>query len=270
MFNHAEKLNLVREIVQSLESVLIAFSGGADSTFLLNVCRKVLGEKVLAVTATSPIHPSDEIRHAIEIVRSLPVNHLLIEGKEMGNPVFTANPPERCYYCKLELFGRLRELALEEGLINIVDGLNYDDLSDYRPGNRASDELGVRHPLQEARLTKEDVRLLSREMGLSTWDKPSQACLASRFPYGTPITVKSLRTVEEAEKFLHSLGIGQLRVRHYNQMARIEVDPGDMYRLLEEDNRQYLLTRFRELGYLHITLDLAGYRSGSLNEGLAI
>lgn len=256
--------------MHSLESVMIAYSGGVDSTFLLKLGREILGEKLLAVTSRSPIHASREIYHAVEMARSLRVKHYIIESKEMENPDFAANPPERCYYCKLELFGRLRELALQEGLSNIVDGSNYDDLSDYRPGSSASAEFGVRHPLQEALLTKEDIRLLSLEMGLPTWDKPSQACLASRFPYGTPLTRESLRKVEKAESFLCSLGIRQTRVRHYQEMARIEVDPADMHILLEEGNRKYILTRFRELGYLHITLDLAGYRSGSLNEGLVL
>lgn len=270
MLNDKEKLNIVREIIRSLDNALVAYSGGVDSTFLLKVCREVLGEKVLAVTAKSPLHPSGEINGAVEMARSLAVKHLVIESREMDNPDFVVNPPERCYYCKIELFNRLKGVARDEGFNNIVDGSNYDDLSDYRPGSRAAAEFGVRHPLQEAGLTKENIRVLSKELGLSTWDKPSQACLASRFPYGTSITRESLRRVGEAEGFLRSLGIRQLRVRHYNETARIEVESGDMRLLLEEGNRHYILTRFRELGYLHITLDLAGYRSGSMNEGLNV
>ncbi|HJX70208.1 MAG TPA: ATP-dependent sacrificial sulfur transferase LarE, partial [Dehalococcoidia bacterium] len=187
---------------------------------------------------------------------------------ELENPNFVANPPDRCYHCKLELFHKLKGIAEEEGLRNIVDGSNCEDSSDYRPGRRAAIELGVRHPLQEAKLTKDEIRLLSKEMGLPTWNKPSLACLASRFPYGTPITKESLVVVDEAENFLHSLGIGQLRVRHYNKTARIEVEPQDMDLLLEGKSRYRILVRFKELGYLYVTLDLVGYRTGSLNEGL--
>jgi len=268
MLHETEKLNILREILQPLDSVLVAYSGGVDSAFLLKLCRDVLGEKVLAVTAKSPTYTSTELTNAIELARSLSVRHHIIESKELENPDFTANPPERCYHCKLELFSQLKGIAEEEELRNIVDGSNYDDLSDYRPGGRAADQLGVRHPLQEAKLTKQDVRLLSKEMGLSNWDKPSLACLASRFPYGTPITEESLLIVEKAESFLHSLGIGQLRVRCYNKTARIEVEPRDMHILLEEKNRHRILARLKELGYLHITIDLAGYRTGSLNEEL--
>jgi uncharacterized protein len=225
---------------------------------------------VLAVTADSPTYPSPELAKAIEIAKSLSVRHRLIETKELENANFIANSPDRCYYCKLELFHGLKQIAQEEGIRNIVDGSNYDDIKDYRPGMRAAAELGVCHPLQEAQLTKDEIRAFSKEMGVPTWDKPSLACLASRFPYGTPITKQSLLVVEEAEAFLHSLGIGQLRLRHYDQTARIEVEPREMHLLLHESNRQRIVARLKELGYLYITLDLAGYRSGSMNEGLSL
>jgi len=265
-----EKLLRLKEILSQLGSMLVAYSGGVDSTFLLKLCRDALKEKVLAVTANSLIYPSQELAKAIEIAKSFSVRHRIIETKELENPDFVANLPDRCYHCKFELFHELKQIAKEEGISNVVEGSNYDDLSDYRPGMRAAAELGVRHPLQEAQLTKDEIRALSKEMGLPTWDKPSLACLASRFSYGIPITKQCLMVVDEAEAFLHSLGIGQLRLRHYDKTARIEVEPREMHLLLDEPNRQRIVSRLKELGYLYITLDLAGYRSGSMNEGLSL
>jgi len=268
MLHATDKLSILKEILSQLDSVLIAYSGGVDSTLLLKLCEDTLDGNVLAVTAKSPIYTSQEMANAVMMAESLSAKHRIIETKVLENPKFLANSPDRCYQCKLELFHRLKQIAREEGLNTIVDGSNYDDLGDYRPGMRAASELGVRHPLQEAKLTKAEIRLLSREMELPNWDKPSLACLASRFPYSTPITRESIAAVEQAETFLHSLGIGQLRVRHYDKTARIEVEPGDMPILLEEKIRHRILTRLKELGYLYITLDLAGYRTGSTNEVL--
>lgn len=268
MISTQEKLRRLKAMLVQMDSIVVAYSGGVDSTLLLKLCSDVLEGRVLAVTAVSPTYPSQEIAAATEVARSLSARHLVIETKELEDANFVANSPERCYYCKLELFGELGQIAREQGMRNVVDGSNYDDLGDYRPGMRAADELGVRRPLQEARLTKDEIRLLSRELGLPTWNKPSLACLASRFPYGTPITKQSLAIVEEAETFLHNLGIGQLRLRHYDRTARIEVEPQQMRLLLEERNRQRIVTRLKELGYVYITLDLAGYRTGSMNEGL--
>lgn len=269
MITRVEKLQQLERILGQLGSALVAYSGGTDSTFLLKVCQDTLKEKVLAVTAKSPTYSSSELTQAIEMTKSLSVRHRIIETKELENPNFVVNSPDRCYHCKLELFCQLRQIAREGEIRSVVDGSNYDDLNDYRPGMRAAAELGVCHPLQEAKLTKDEIRVLSKEMVLPTWNKPSLACLASRFPYGIPITKESLTMVEEGEAFLHSLGIGQLRLRHHDKTARIEVEPQDMRLLLKEQNRRQTIARFKELGYLYITLDLAGYRSGSLNEGIA-
>jgi uncharacterized protein len=266
--HEVEKLHILQGILQQLDGVVVAYSGGVDSTFLLKVCLDVLKGNVLAVTASSTTYPSRERSDAIEIAASLSVRHRIIETQELENPQFAANPPDRCYHCKIELFGRLRQIAEEEGLRNVADGSNYDDLSDHRPGMRAAAEFGIRHPLQEAGLTKEEIRILSKEMGLPTWDKPSFACLASRFPYGTLVTKDALIIVEEAENFLRRLGIGQVRVRHYDTTARIEVEPQDMHILLGEQNRRRIVARFEELGYTYVTLDLTGYRTGSMNKGL--
>ena len=268
MISTEEKLCRLKEELLHLESVVVAYSGGVDSTFLLRVCRDVLQEKVLAVTASSSIYPSQELVKAAEIAKSLSVRHLVIKTRELENPIFVNNTPDRCYYCKLELFGELKKLAIEYGMKNVVDGSNYNDLNDYRPGAKAATELGIRQPLQEAQLTKEEIRALSREMGLPTWNKPSLACLASRLPYGIPITAQCIATIDAAEAYLRGLGIEQVRVRHYGKAARIEVMPHDMGILFNDPNRQRIINHLRELGYIYITIDLAGYRSGSMNEDL--
>ena len=268
MVSIEEKLHHLQYELRRLDSVAVAYSGGVDSTLLLSLCCEVLSERVLAVTAVSATYPSHEMAGAVDVARSLSARHLAIETAELENPDFVANSLERCYHCKLELFRALRRVADDAGMKHIVDGSNYDDLSDYRPGMRAADEFGVRRPLQEVRLSKEEIRTVSRARGLTTWNKPSLACLASRLPYGTPITREVLGLVDEAESFLHSLGIGQLRLRHHGRTARIEVEPGQMGLLLEDANRRRIVTRLREVGYSHVTLDLDGYRTGSMNEGL--
>jgi len=258
------KLERLKQTLQQMGSVLVAYSGGVDSTLLLKVAKDVLKEKVLAVTARSPIHPEREYHKAKEMADALGVKSFSIWTDEISRVEFRRNHEDRCYWCKRWLFTELKELAREEGIEWVVEGSNVDDLKDYRPGMRARDELGVRSPLCEVGLNKEEIRLLSKELGLPTWDKPSLACLASRIPYGTPITQELLQRVERAEEILLSMGLRQVRVRHHGKVARIEVEPTDMERLMRQ--RAEISSRLKRLGYVYVTLDLEGYRSGSLNE----
>lgn len=259
------KLDRLREILVSLGSVLVAFSGGVDSSFLLKMALDTLGpERVLAVTAASETYFPEEVEAARALAQSLGARHLVITTTELEQEEFATNPPERCYFCKRHLMSELVALARGEGLAAVVDGSNWDDLGDYRPGARAARELGVRSPLQEAGLTKAEIRAFSRQLSLPTWDKPSLACLASRFPYWTRITREELRQVAQAEGFLRQLGFRQLRVRHHGSLARIEVLPEDFSRLLQV--AEQVRRRFQELGYVYVTMDLAGYRTGSMNE----
>lgn len=261
-----EKQARLAEILNGLGSVLVAYSGGVDSTFLAAAARRTLGDNVLAVTAASPTYPSSEIEDARAVAGKLGFRHVVIETDELDNPEFVRNDRSRCYYCKGELFGKLWEIARNEGLAVVVDGSNADDTGDYRPGRRAGQELAVRSPLLEAGLTKTEIREISRQWDLPTWKKPSFACLSSRFPYGTSITLDALERIEQAEKYLRSLGLVQLRVRHHEPMARIEVDSEGFSILLDPEVRSGVVRRFRELGYTYVTLDLEGYRTGSLNE----
>ena len=260
------KQESLKEILRSLESVVIAYSGGVDSTFLSKVAFDVLGENALAVTAKSETYPRSEFEESQELARKIGIKHETIVSEELDIPEFSGNPVNRCYYCKKELLGKLRKTAKERGLKCVVEGSNFDDLDDYRPGMQAVNELGIRSPLKEAKLTKEEIRELSKRLGLPTWDKPSFACLSSRFPYGNEITREKLTAVGEAEIFLRNLGIRQLRVRHHDQVARIEVAKEDMEILLR--NREQVVMKLKELGYTYITMDLQGYRTGSMNEVL--
>jgi uncharacterized protein len=257
-------------ILQQMGSVLIGLSGGTDSAFLAVTARRVLGrDAVLAVTARAPIFPRHEMEDAAQIAETYDVRHAVVVVDPLADVRFTVNPPNRCYHCKFTVFAELREVARERGLAWVADGTNVDDVGDYRPGLKASDELGVRHPLKEAGMTKAEIRALSRELGLPTADKPPAACLASRFAYGQQITEDGLLAVERAEDILRGLGYRQCRARVHGDIARIELgrdeDPAP---LLREQNRRQLAAALKDSGFLYVTLDLEGYRTGSLNEAL--
>ncbi|MDY6876261.1 MAG: ATP-dependent sacrificial sulfur transferase LarE [Chloroflexota bacterium] len=264
------QLNTLKQILAEMGSALIAYSGGVDSTFLLKVAVDVLGSSVVAVTARSAIHPAWELAAAKDVTQGLGVRHIFVQTDELTDPRFASNPPDRCYFCKRALFARLHKVAVECGLDCVADGSNYDDRYDYRPGRKALKELGVKSPLEEAQLAKKDIRALSREMGLPTWNKPALACLATRFPYGDRLDREKLKKVEAAEGFLYSLapGIKQLRVRVHGTIARIEVLKEDQSLFLKENLAGQILSEFEELGYTYVTLDLRGYRMGSMDEHL--
>lgn len=264
------KYTKLTRIVKDMGSVVVAFSGGVDSTLLVTVVQEVLGGQTLAVIAVSETYTEEEYQEAVRFVKERGIAHQVIKTEELQDRHFADNPPERCYWCKSELFGKLQEIARERGIQAIVDGTNTDDVChDIRPGLKASKEKGVRHPLQEAGFSKEDIRALSCHLGLPTWNKPAAACLSSRIPYGDKITGEKLQMIGRAEACIRQHGFRQVRVRHHGKLARIEVPAPDLERLSRSDTRQKIITDLKAIGYTYVTLDLQGYRTGSMNEVLS-
>lgn len=266
--NVEEKYNRLKAYLQELDSVVIGFSGGVDSSFLATVARQVLGEKAVAITVQSVFNPTAETEFAAQFATQLGIGHEILKVDVLGVKHVAENPPDRCYYCKKAIFSLLKQEAAKRGIKTVADGSNMDDLGDYRPGMKALAELEIKSPLRSAELTKADIRELSHKLGIITWNKPSAACLASRIPYGEILTEEKLARVEAAEEFLAKFGCRQLRVRcHYN-LARVEVGQEDFAKLLDHAIRSEITAYLRKLGFLYVTLDLQGYRTGSLNEML--
>lgn len=258
-----DKLDALKNLIATFPSAVVAFSGGVDSTFLTVLVHRILGKRSLAVTAISPTYPASQLTEAQELATRFGFPHRIIHSNEFEDANFISNPPERCYFCKLALFQELDRIAKQMEFAVVFDGANYDDLADYRPGHRAADKMGVRRPLQEVGLTKAEIRDLSKEMGLTTWEKPAYACLASRIPYGRTITVEALSRIDTAESFLMSLGFKEMRVRDHYPVARLEFGRSDLEQAWQ--HRGQIASKLHEFGFPYVAIDLDGFRSGSMN-----
>jgi uncharacterized protein len=265
----SEKERALKDALASLGSVVVAYSGGVDSAYLACTAFATLGDRALAVTADSASYPERHRQMALQIAEQFGFPHTVISTRELERPEYRANPENRCYYCKHELYTQLTRIATERGAI-VVDGNNADDRGDYRPGRQAAREFGVRSPLDEAELTKAEIRELSRAIGLPTWDEPASACLSSRIPYFSEVTDEKLRMIERAEQVLRQLGFRVCRVRHHDQLARIEIARDELPKALDADTSAVIIKELKAIGYRYVTIDLQGYRTGSLNEGLVL
>ncbi|MBU3100570.1 MULTISPECIES: ATP-dependent sacrificial sulfur transferase LarE [Clostridium] len=263
------KFQKLKDSIQGLGSVAIAYSGGVDSTFLLKVAADVLGNKVIAITAKSTTYPEREFKEAVKYIGDIGAKHIVIISEELEIEGFAKNPIDRCYFCKKELFSKVRKVADDNNINAVLDGSNADDVSDYRPGMKAANELKVISPLKDAGLTKDNIRELSKRLGLPTWNKPAFACLSSRFPYGNEITVEKLSMVERAEQFLLDLGFRQIRVRHHGDIARVEVNAQERNKFFSTEMMDKVANELKNIGFKYVTLDLLGYRTGSMNEVLS-